>query len=110
MRHGLLGSIAVLAAGAGLAFGQGPRPGPVLQDAPPAVAPSPLGQPAPMFDPSNGPSPYGPDGAPLSTAEGLFGSGPIDARAIDRCWARGEYLIWAVKTEPNPIPLIVRSE
>ena len=103
MRNGLLGSIAALAASAGLAFGQGPLPGPGILDGPPsAMNPS-----AGPNESTDGPSPYGPDGSPSNAAQGLFGSGPTAARPFERSWAKGEYLLWRVKNGPSSFPLIV---
>jgi hypothetical protein len=55
--------------------------------------------------PMNGP--YGADGAPMSTAEGLFGNGAGAAAHWYHAWAKGEYLLWVVKNGNSTQPLVV---
>jgi hypothetical protein len=100
MRKGLLGSVLVLATGAGLAFGQMPRSAtvdaraplpeimPIQAQMPPTAATQPSTAPAqvlgnPMYD----------------------GHGEGEAYC-EHIWAFGEYLLWAYKPGPNPVPLI----
>ncbi|HEV3145908.1 MAG TPA: BBP7 family outer membrane beta-barrel protein [Gemmataceae bacterium] len=97
MRKGLLGSIVVLATSAGLAFGQMPRS---------AVDPNaPIGQmiqaQAQLPPPVNGQLT-----APAQVlTDPMHGDGDCEPY-IERFWLFGEYLLWAYKPGPNPIPLI----
>jgi len=123
MRKGVLGSIAALTAGAGLAFGQGPAP----SARPPAggydglvpasgqVAPIPPylgGVDGPAVVPAAEPPP---NGAPVYPPPGMYGSTPyqapppvdLGARAVaPHVWVDTEYLLWWVRKQPIPAPLI----
>lgn len=97
MRTGLLGSIAVLAASAGLAFAQPPAPmGP---PAPPAIAPLPAGA---------GPLPFGGPDAPPGLLNGLAGTygeaGP--APDTEHGWVKFDSLVWFTRSMPAAFPLI----
>jgi Putative beta barrel porin-7 (BBP7) len=101
MRKGLLGSVLVLATSAGLALGQMPRS--ALAD-----ASAPLGDmiQAQAQMPVNG------TGQPLTgpaqyLTDPRYGSGDSDGGCyIERVWLFGQYLLWAYKPGPNPVPLI----
>src|SRR5580700_6148360 len=117
MRKGLLGSVAALAASAGLAFGQAPQ-GRTAD--PSSVAPTPLvpGQPGPSSGPlpvaplppgvmpeamSPGPDGYGP--------EGLFNSGPQPncGYFLEKAWFNIDYILWKMRSEPSNWPLVVQG-
>jgi hypothetical protein len=102
MRKGLLGSILVLATGAGLAFGQMPRSAKVDANAPmgdmiQAQAQTPLNG---TGQPLTGPAQV------LSDPRYGYGGGPDCEPYVERIWARGDYLLWYYKPAPNPVPLI----
>jgi Putative beta barrel porin-7 (BBP7) len=118
MRKGFLGSLAVLAAGAGLAFGQagpmgpgGPGPGfgPMMPDRPalsfpdghPAIAPPGLEGMVPP-----GSMGAGAPGGVYGEGSGIFsgmGTGPA------RFWIYGDYLWWMVKSQQANFPLVTTS-
>ncbi|MFL5340542.1 MAG: BBP7 family outer membrane beta-barrel protein [Gemmataceae bacterium] len=103
MRNGLLGSIAALAAGAGLAFAQSPRltpAGPVA--GPPAMVAPAANEPVPS-------AAYCPPGEMGSPAVDMVGPGAAQATGREHpcVWIEGENLLWGVKNGPNHWPLIV---
>jgi hypothetical protein len=119
MRKGVLGSIAALTAGAGLAFGQGPGPAPggynVLVPAAGIAAPIPpyLGGHAadgPVMIPSMDPAP---NGAPVYPPPGLYGTQPYPPAGTmtshslaPHVWLNAEYLLWWTKAQPARTPLL----
>lgn len=121
MRNGFLGSIAALAAGAGLAWGQPPslpygHGAPTTIVAPPiaggALPSDPMPYPSYPTYPSAGPPPgyvdpgvypgggvdpyCGPGGAPSGPPEPMW-------------WFNGEYLMWFLESQPVPFPLLTTS-
>lgn len=128
MRKGVLGSIAALTAGAGLAFGQGPAaPGrppaggyDMLVPASGQVAPLPpyLGGGAdgaaviPAGDPA-------PNGAPTYPPPGMYGATPYQppGPAVNlgprfvapHVWLDTEYLLWWVRRQPINFPVVTTS-
>jgi hypothetical protein len=127
MRKGLLGSIAALTAGAGLAFGQGtgmPAPAPIMPSGlygggvmPAAHAdpiPSPIGlPPGPGIgagDPSGGLMPTYPQ-------PGLYGASPYPESGIGggsggtvpNWWFNGEYLLWFPQSQRTLQPYVTTS-
>jgi hypothetical protein len=122
MRNGVLGSIAALAAGAGLAFGQGPVPagGPpaggydILVPASGQAVPVPVhlgGVDGPSVIPADAP---GPNGAPVYPPPGMYGTVPYPSASASAAnhflaphwWASAEYLLWWVKSQPTRAPLL----
>lgn len=121
MLKGLLGSVAALAAGAGLAYGQ-PRALPPAVDPPPAavapniglvppggVAPNqrlPLGELPPNLNAD--PGAVVPDG--FSGPGLLQGGGPsAGGYYLPRVWGRFEYLLWQPRQGPSNTPLVVQG-
>src|SRR5262245_28292192 len=115
MRNGLLGAIAALAAGAGLAYGQGapwsPAAGPRMASAmtgAPGLLPAagaevvPVGGMAPSpvvpYPGDPGFTPYGPDG-------GAPAGGAAPAKS-ERAYYTAEYLLYGFKTGPVNFPLV----
>src|SRR5262245_34600910 len=99
MRKGLLGSIVVLAVNAGLAFGQMPRSNA-------AAGYASMGD----ITPVQAQVPPGGNGSALTSpsqvlSNSMYGGGD-DGPYIERIWIYGQYLIWAYKPGPNPVPLI----
>src|SRR5262245_38950363 len=117
MLKGLLGSVAALAAGAGLAFGQPSRSVLPAVDPPPAAA-APGATAAPPIALEPGVLPPGYATAPPAVVPpgfdgpGLFG-GDNGARPgscyMERAWASFEYLLWKPRNGPNPWPLAVQG-
>jgi hypothetical protein len=118
MRNGLLGSLAALAASAGLAFGQSPKLSPggpagsATAGGPPLTSamPGPYGPPPyePLAVPPNQPLAVPPgqldpgyssalDALGAYNGSGAEPSGP----PVKRLWAEGEFLIMWVKDGPN---------
>ena len=106
MRHGVLGTLAALAASAGLAFGQAP-PGA------PAVDPTPAGIAAPL---GGGQAPMGLHllpradmGDPMmhSGAFGPMGGPPENCFFLERTWTKFEYLLWTTRDGPSTWPIAV---
>jgi hypothetical protein len=125
MRKGILGSLAVLTAGAGLTFGQPkappPMPGAPHHVPPPGVVPPP-GAPAAM--PPDGPlylpppgyegmMPPGPPmyGDPMGAPEGPYGSGGgiFGKKGPKKFWLIGEYLFWAPSSMTVNYPVVTTS-
>jgi hypothetical protein len=118
MRKGVLGSIAALTAGAGLAFGQGPMPPGGYDGLVPATGTA-VPIPPHIVDPG-GPAviPAGepaPNGAPVYPPPGMYGTNPYGgAPAINptshalapHWWLNTEYLLWFVKDQPTRVPYI----
>jgi hypothetical protein len=115
MRKGVLGSIAALTAGAGLAFGQGPggAGSPLL----PATGQS--SAVPPLLGGADGPAVIpvpeaGPNGAPVYPPPGLYGSTPYQLPSgsvnghtlAPHWWVNSEYLLWWVKSQPANFPYI----
>jgi hypothetical protein len=98
MRNGLLGSLAALAASAGLAFGQPPARAP-LNPAPPPGA---MGQVPPGLEMMPSPG-YADPG----TVPGAFGSQPSDGCFMERYWTTFEYLLWTTRDGPSTWPIAV---
>jgi hypothetical protein len=122
MRKGLLGSVAALAASAGLAFGQAPRgaDAPVVDPTPTAVSPLAQGPAGPSYGPLPGaplppgmmPGGYGPPVAPEGYGPGgLFGGGAVDDNGfyLERTWLNFEYLLWKMRNGPSNWPLLVQG-
>ncbi len=117
MRIGLLGSVAVLAASAGLAFGQAPqgRPMDLSSMAPMQLVP---GQPGPAvgalpvapLPPGVMPEglPAGPDGYGPA---GLFNSVPQPECGyfLEKAWFNINYILWKLDNEPSAWPLAVQG-
>jgi len=136
MRKGFLGSLAALAAGAGLAFGQsftpppgppGPPPGPPQVPPPPVMIGPGGGPPGPM-GPADSGYYYSPDGNPLIMPPGLdgmippgslgagsphgvygTGSGIFNGNGPPRFWAGADYLFWTPKSLDVQYPLVTTS-
>lgn len=130
MRKGLLGSVAALAAGAGLALGQAPRAGgpPAVDPTPSAPAPS-LGLPPagavtspnrsgmpagsvlepgvlpPRFYSEPGVIPPGFSGPGLLGGDSWSPSGFY----LERVWGGFEYLLWKFRNGPTHWPLAVQG-
>lgn len=116
MRKRLLGSVAALAAGAGLAFGAGraaaqppaapPPAAAVAPNLPPATAALPPGAlpPGTVFGPQGvAPPGFDPNG-------GLFGQIPAEGGfQLERAWLSFEYLLWKMRNGPLTQPLIVQG-
>jgi hypothetical protein len=114
MRARILGSLAVLLAGTGLAFAEPPvasedgitkvSAGPV-----PTGAATPPGTPS-LLPPDAPRSPYWPN--PLAKLECLSCPAPVgcgtgaDDYHRGQVWASADYLLWWIKKGPNPTPLI----
>ncbi|CAN5381348.1 hypothetical protein BH11PLA2_BH11PLA2_47440 [soil metagenome] len=134
MRKGLLGSIAVLTAGAGLAYGQGPSrgmapPAPIMPSGlysggvqqashgTPDIIPSPIGQPAMNGIPQD---PSG-MGQPMYPQPGMYGGSPYpDAgmggpgggganSSVPNWWFNGEYCLWFSKSQTVTQPFVTTS-
>ncbi len=130
MRKGLLGSVAALAAGAGLAWGQAPGAGgpPLVDPVPSAVAPSFGSPPAGASI-----SPSSPMTAPAATVlepgvlpprfyaepgvipPGYSGPGLLNSNwsagnfYLERMWGGFEYLLWKFRNGPTHWPLAVQG-
>jgi hypothetical protein len=99
MRKGLLGTIAALAASAGLAYAQPPAPAPAPNAGPAIAAPAGPGG-LPM---AQGPLPYmdGPGADPGL----LSGLGTSNGLSSEKGWASFNYILWWMRTMPAQ-PLI----
>lgn len=132
MRYGLLGSVAALAASAGLAFGQGPgRPaGPAASEViTPIYAPGPgtgpgmapagpvapgLTEPVPLptapSGPVGGPMMYGPTdlmgGPPVGYGEGFGPGGPEAGGGCIRPYVQFDYLLYFMQNMSSKYPLV----
>lgn len=131
MRKGILGSLAALAAGAGLSFGQSPTPPFGPGGPPPGLgmmapgAPGPLatpdGQPiipppgmegaVPYFSMGNGPGgAYGPGGGPGGPGGGYgSGEGVFGGASSGRYWGSLDFLLWQPRSFLNDYPYITSS-
>jgi hypothetical protein len=119
MRKGLLGSVAALAASAGLAFGQAPQGRAV--DPPASVAPTPLvpGQAGPSsgqlplapLPPGVSPNamPPGPDGYGPNGLFNSAGQQPDCGYYLERLWFNIDYILWHMRSEPSAWPLAVQG-
>jgi hypothetical protein len=113
MRNGLLGSIAALAAGAGLAFGQAPitpRTQPTEPISGSAVAATYSGGTASSpYEPlAVSPAAQPPYGSPALDMFGPDGPGNGNGqRNCIRAWVDGDLLVWSVRNGPSHFPLIV---
>jgi Putative beta barrel porin-7 (BBP7) len=127
MRKGFLGSLAVLALGAGLSYGQyGPPPGPGGPSGPP---PGPVGMPG-----NGGPGYTSPSGQPVIMPPGLEGMVPPGSMGLgspqgeypgankgilyglfnggngpSRFWLGVDYLFWIPKSQDLRFPLVTTS-
>lgn len=112
MRHGLLGSIAALAASAGLAFAQTPARSTVTSASPPgrAVAQPLAGsmEPVPM-GPSTAATPPV-DSAFLSAMQPQFPVGDNDPHLdTERVTFQADYLLWFIRSMASSYPLVTTS-
>jgi hypothetical protein len=116
MLKGLLGSVAALAAGAGLAFGQPSRSVlPAVDPPPAAAAPGAAAVPPAGLEPGALPPGYTPQPnavvPPGFDGPGLFGYAGDQPGAYhqERAWASFEYLLWRPRTAPSNWPLAVQG-
>ncbi|HEV3145907.1 MAG TPA: BBP7 family outer membrane beta-barrel protein [Gemmataceae bacterium] len=108
MRKGLLGSIAALAASAGLAWAQAPAQPPATL---PAVTPIAQVQPIPEpigYPNGNGAAALLPGNADLTGAPhtAMPGNGDTPGFLCDRFYFNAEYLLYFVKDMPAVVPLV----
>ena len=114
MRKRILGSLAAVAAGAGLSYGQppfppagpmGPPPGPggsgiVSPDGHPVVTPPGLEGAVPHYSMGTGP------GGAYGTGEGIFAGAGVGA---SRFWFGADYLLWQPKSFQTDYPFVTTS-
>jgi hypothetical protein len=121
MLKGLLGSVAALAAGAGLAMAQPPRAVlPPAADPPPVAGSPPIGLvPAPLppgnLPPGSLPPGYSADpnavAPPGFDGPGLFGGGAPSTSGfyLERVWSNFDYLLWKPRNGPSAWPQAVQG-
>jgi Putative beta barrel porin-7 (BBP7) len=101
MRNGLLGSLAVLAASAGLAFGQ-PGRGPSNPPPPPGG----MGQVPPGYEMMPGPGLGDPNMGPGAFGQ-MGGNQQDNCFFLERYWTTFEYLLWVGRDGPSTWPIAV---